>query len=79
MRTVSGCFKESSLKTVDLVASGDLRLLANQNCWAAQDAMEKQVSAAVDADLGNITPDVATAEVKAALEGCMLVLALRLA
>ncbi|MBI5305424.1 MAG: fucose isomerase [Chloroflexi bacterium] len=35
------------MKTVYLVASGDLRLSANQNCWAAQDAMEKQVIAAV--------------------------------
>ena len=36
------------MKTVYLVASGDLRLSANQNCWAAQDAMEKQVIAAVE-------------------------------
>jgi hypothetical protein len=35
------------MKTVYLVASGDLRLSANQNCWPAQDAMEKQVIAAV--------------------------------
>jgi hypothetical protein len=35
------------MKTVYLVASGDLRLSANQNCWPAQDAMEKQVSAAI--------------------------------
>jgi len=27
------------MKTIYLVASGDLRLSANQNCWAAQDAM----------------------------------------
>jgi hypothetical protein len=29
-----------------LIASGDLRLPANQKCWPAQDAMEKQVVAA---------------------------------
>ncbi|HVO70121.1 MAG TPA: hypothetical protein VMT24_08750 [Aggregatilineaceae bacterium] len=29
-----------------LVASGDLRLSANQECWAAQEAMEKQIVAA---------------------------------
>ncbi len=36
------------MKTVYLVASGDLRLSANQNCWPAQEAMEKQISAAVE-------------------------------
>jgi hypothetical protein len=36
------------MKKVYLVASGDLRLSANQNCWAAQEAMEKQVTAAVE-------------------------------
>jgi L-fucose isomerase-like protein len=36
------------MKTVYLVASGDLRLSANQNCWPAQEAMEKQVIAAVE-------------------------------
>ena len=36
------------MKTVYLVASGDLRLSANQDCWPAQAAMEKQVSAAVE-------------------------------
>lgn len=30
-----------------LVASGDLRLSANQNCWPAQEAMEKSLTAAV--------------------------------
>lgn len=35
------------MQTVYLVASGDLRLSANQNCWPAQEAMENQVSAAV--------------------------------
>ncbi|MEK7442829.1 MAG: fucose isomerase, partial [Chloroflexota bacterium] len=36
------------MKTVYLVASGDLRLSANQSCWAAQAAMESQVMAAVE-------------------------------
>ena len=36
------------MKTVYLIASGDLRLSANQNCWAAQNAMEKHVIAAVE-------------------------------
>ena len=36
------------MKTVYLVASGDLRSSANQNCWQAQDAMEKQVIAAIE-------------------------------
>jgi len=34
-----------------LVASGDLRLSANQNCWPAQEAMEQSLTAAV-ADCG---------------------------
>ncbi|ACB76597.1 fucose isomerase [Opitutus terrae] len=34
-------------RTVLLVASGDLRLSANQQCWPAQAAMEKQLTAAV--------------------------------
>jgi len=34
-------------KQVLLVASGDLRLSANQNCWAAQEQMEKALAAAV--------------------------------
>ncbi len=33
-------------RTAYLVASGDLRLSANQTCWPAQEAMEKQVIAA---------------------------------
>ena len=33
-------------KEVVLVASGDLRLAANQICWAAQEDMEQRVSAA---------------------------------
>jgi hypothetical protein len=36
-------------KEVFLVASGDLRLSANQKCWAAQEEMEAQLRAAVEA------------------------------
>ncbi len=36
----------SSQTNVYLVASGDLRLSANQVCWPAQEAMEKQIEAA---------------------------------
>jgi hypothetical protein len=35
-----------NLKEIILVASGDLRIAANQNCWAAQEEMEKQLSIA---------------------------------
>jgi hypothetical protein len=35
-------------KEVLLIANGDLRLSANQNCWAAQQAMEQELAAAVD-------------------------------
>jgi hypothetical protein len=34
------------IKTAYLVASGDLRLSANQVCWPAQEAMEKKLAAA---------------------------------
>src|SRR2546423_1898914 len=34
---------------VQLVASGDLRLSANQACWPAQAAMEKALAAALNA------------------------------
>src|SRR5688500_3367671 len=34
-------------KEVVLVSSGDLRLSANQNCWAAQEEMEKLLSEAL--------------------------------
>ncbi|QDU89014.1 hypothetical protein Pla175_23990 [Pirellulimonas nuda] len=34
-------------KTVYLLASGDLRLSANRLCWPAQEALEKQLTAAV--------------------------------
>ena len=37
----------ASHKKVLLAASGDLRQSANETCWAAQEAMEKQVTAAV--------------------------------
>lgn len=36
------------MKTVYMVASGDLRLPANQNTWPAQETMEKQVTEAVE-------------------------------
>lgn len=39
----------SSQGKVQLVASGDLRLSANQNCWAAQNEMEQQLARAVAA------------------------------
>ena len=35
-------------KLIQLIANGDLRLSANQKCWAAQDAMEKALSAAIE-------------------------------
>jgi hypothetical protein len=35
-------------KTVYLVASGDLRLSANQQCWAAQHAMEQSLQVAIE-------------------------------
>src|SRR6267154_5302172 len=38
-----------SVKTVLLVANGDLRQSANQVCWPAQVAMEKKLAAAVAA------------------------------
>jgi hypothetical protein len=38
------------VKTIILVANGDLRRSANQTCEAAQVAMEKQVAAAVEAE-----------------------------
>jgi hypothetical protein len=42
------------MTTVYLVASGDLRLSANQNCWPAQEAMEKQIFEAVKREGVNI-------------------------
>lgn len=41
--------KPAKNKEVLLVANGDLRLSANQNCWAAQQAMEKSLTEAVSA------------------------------
>ncbi len=37
-------------KEVILIASGDLRLSANQKCWPAQEAMERQIAAAFAAE-----------------------------
>lgn len=37
-------------KTVILLASGDLRLAANQTCWPAQQAMEAALSRAIEAE-----------------------------
>ena len=40
----------ASPNEVFLVASGDLRLSANQTCWPAQADMENQITAAFDAE-----------------------------
>lgn len=40
--------KENTNKEVWLVSSGDLRIAANQNCWAAQKEMERQFGEAVE-------------------------------
>jgi hypothetical protein len=37
-------------KTIQLVASGDLRLAANQTCWPAQKAMEEALAKALKAE-----------------------------
>ena len=42
--------KRLSKKQVQLVASGDLRIAANQVCWPAQAAMEKALGAALKAE-----------------------------
>jgi len=42
------------MDTIYLVASGDLRLSANQNCEAAQAAMEKQLVAAIKREGGKV-------------------------
>jgi len=34
------------MKSITLIASGDLRLSANQTCWAAQEEMEQKLAAA---------------------------------
>lgn len=41
---------KSSKKIVQLIANGDLRLSANQKCWAAQKEMEAQLTAAIEAE-----------------------------
>lgn len=38
---------KKSSKTILLIANGDLRLTANQTCWAAQAAMERELTAVV--------------------------------
>ncbi len=38
------------MKTIHLVASGDLRLAANQTCWAAQKHMEDKLAATLKAE-----------------------------
>lgn len=42
--------KLPTMKTIHLVASGDLRLAANQTCWAAQKDMEDKLAAALKAE-----------------------------
>jgi hypothetical protein len=37
------------MSVIQLIANGDLRLSANQTCWAAQQEMEKELTAAVSA------------------------------
>ena len=52
--------KKSGKKQVMLVANGDLRLSANQNCWAAQKEMEQSLSdafAALGYDLVRAHPN----------------------
>lgn len=47
--TISKPTKKPKLKKhqVQLIASGDLRLSANQNCWEAQEQMEAALTQAV--------------------------------
>lgn len=40
----------SKTKKIQLIASGDLRLSANQVCWPAQAAMEKALGSAIEAE-----------------------------
>lgn len=42
------------MNTITLVASGDLRLAANQTCWAAQKDMEDKLAAALKAEGCNV-------------------------
>ncbi len=37
-------------ETITLIASGDLRLSANQDCWPAQQALERAVTGAIEAE-----------------------------
>src|SRR5437763_87297 len=37
-------------RTVRIIANGDLRLSTNQKCWAAQEAMEQVLAAALEAE-----------------------------
>ena len=41
-------------KTVTLVANGDLRLSANRACWPAQEAVERAVTRAIEAEGGRV-------------------------
>jgi len=55
---------QSSNKQVLLVASGDLRLSANQNCWAAQQEMEAMLTTAIEAQGWTVQRGHAYNEVK---------------
>ncbi len=55
---------KTSAKTVYLIASGDLRLSANQACWAAQQAMEAALEAALKKEGWAVTRSHAVDEVK---------------
>ena len=37
----------SKNKTILLVANGDLRITANQNCWSMQDEMEQELASVI--------------------------------
>mgnify|MGYP005704574583 FL=1 len=41
-------------KTVLLVANGDLRITANQNCWSKQDEMEQELASVLKSLGGNL-------------------------
>ena len=41
-------------KTVLLVANGDLRITANQNCWSKQDEMERELASVLKSLGGNL-------------------------
>jgi len=44
----------SKNKTILLVANGDLRLSANQNCWAKQDEMEQELATVIESLGANV-------------------------